>query len=331
MITHLVVGPAAHGVTRYAARVAQADAGHNPVVRLETAAGHGDVAGQRVLCHFTDRLFGDDAAQAARRLTEVCLRAGRVTVVLHDLPQPSDGAAHRRRRHGYLQVCNLADDVVVNSSHEALLLRALARSRGEVWADGLRRRTHVVPLPVPGLPGATRPDPCLEPTVATLGYLYPGKGVEDVITAVGRLSPRPRLVNLGGVSCGHDDLVGALAEQASALDVPWSTTGWLGDVELLARMRAVTVPVAAHRHLSASGSISSWLGAGRRPIVARSRYAVEMAQRMPGALTVVDALAPAIAAALVDPVSTWLLPGHRPGLSEEQVALRLVRVAEGRR
>lgn len=328
VLTHLVVGPPEHGVSRYAARLARVAPGRNELVSVPEAAAEVDVSGRRVVVHFTDRLFGADAQSAARRLVGMCALADDVTVVLHDLPQASDGAPRRCRGLGYLEVCDLASTVVVNSEHEALLLRALARCRGESWAEALRRRTHVLPLPVPEpVESAGLPVPDDPPTVATLGFLYPGKGVEEVIDAAGVLSRPPRVVNLGRASAGHDGLVGELSERAAAVGVEWSTTGWLGDADLSTRMRSVTVPVAAHRHLSASGSISSWVGAGRRPLVTRSRYAMEMAERMPSALAVVDELAPALAAALADPGTTWLGQNERPGRTEAEVAARLVAIA----
>ncbi len=328
--THLVVGPPEHGVTSYAARMAQASAGCSERVDLPDPGPPVDLDDRRVLVHFTDRLFGPDAVSAARRLVVLTARAERLTVVLHDVPQASDGRPREQRSEGYLRVCAAADAVVVNSDHEALLLRALARCRGEAFAADLGRRTHVVPLPVPR-PPLDLPDPVPDapPTVATLGFVYPGKGLEEVIDAAATLTPPPRVVNLGRASAGHDDVVAQLTRRAERCGVEWSTTGWLPDDALLARLRSVTVPVAAHRHLSASGSINSWLGAGRRPVVTRSRYAQELARRLPGALTLVDHLAPAIARALTDPACTWLEPGASPGRGDQDVARALVQVAQG--
>lgn len=330
VITHLVAGPPQHGVTLYAARLAQASAACSQQVALPDPGQPVDLDGRRVLVHFTDRIFGSDAVSAANRLAVLTARADRLTVVLHDVPQASDGSSRDRRTEGYLRVSAAADALVVNSDHEALLLRALARCRGEAFAADLGRRTRVVPLPVPR-PATDLPDPVPDapPTVATLGFVYPGKGLEEVIDAAATLAPPPRVVNLGRTSAGHDDLADQLTRRAAHRGVQWSTTGWLTDDELVSRLRSVTVPVAAHRHLSASGSVNAWLGAGRRPIVTRSRYAEEMARRMPGALDVVDDLAPAIARALTDRERTWLEPGASPGPSEQDVACALVRLAQG--
>lgn len=328
MITHLVVGPAEHGVRRYAARLAELCTERSTVVELAGPEAGTTLVGARVLCHFTDRLFGSDAHGAARRLGEWCRGAEQLTVVLHDIPQASDGVSRRVRAEGYLAVCELADRIVVNSSHEALLLRALARCRGEPWADRLAARTHVVPLPVPGQGRDEPQHPTCHRVVATLGFVYPGKGLEEVIDAAATLVPAPEVLNLGRAAPGHEDLVDELARRAAEQGVTWSSTGWLSDEQLASWLRSVAVPVAAHRHLSASGSINTWLGAGRRPLVTASRYTREMDARMPGSLHLVDDLGVALAAALDHPPMTWRAAGASPGMSEEHVASRLVALAD---
>ena len=116
------------------------------------------------------------------------------------------------------------------------------------------------------------------------------------------------LTALGRPSDGHADLVG----QLSALG-PLTVTGFVPDGELAARLRAASVPLAPHRAVSASGSIGSWLAAGRRPLVPDVPYTREFAERCPGALVLYDELAPALAAALADQASTWLPPGTPTG------------------
>ncbi len=58
-------------------------------------------------------------------------------------------------------------------------------------------------------------------------------------------------------------------------------TGWLDDADMAARAARVAVPVIAHRHVSASGSLASWVGWGRRPVAVRNRYVDEMAALRP--------------------------------------------------
>lgn len=334
---HVVVGPDQHGVVLHALRLARAGGGELLRLATEDLAPDGvatrawnapdglatRLAGRTAVVHFTDRAFGPTPAAAADALERLVAATASVQVVLHDVPQPSDGTGQEARTAAYRRVCAAADAVVVSSEHERGLLAAATG----VDAD----RIGVVPLPVErelpdgAGPVATRedhPPAAVVPPgtwVATLGFLYPGKGVEEVVDATAAAARDPRLsadrrptgvLNLGRPAPGHEDLVDALEQRAAAAGTRFVTTGWLTEDELAAACRAVDVPVAHHRHLSASGSVNSWLAAGRRPLVADSPYAREQAARMPGALRLVghdDALhelTGALVDALGDPAST---------------------------
>ena len=84
--------------------------------------------------------------------------------------------------------------------------------------------------------------------------------------------------------------------------------------------------LAAHTHVSASASINAWTAAGRRPLVADSRYAEEIATLRPGTITRYppQALAAALRDALADPGASWLAPDldTRPHLPEVAAAYR---------
>lgn len=324
-LRHLVVGPHEHGVTRLALSLARgAD-----VVRVPTAVGPDDlgslraqVAGGRTHAHVTDRLFGRSPEQAQAVLTSLA-EVTALSVTLHDLPQPSDGPQSMPRRAAcYACVARASRRVVVSSEHERALL-ADCLGPGAAPPD-----IAVVPLPIDAEPMASsaRPGPADPPDVALLGFVYPGKGHLEVLEALGAIRPDVGVLVLGRASEGHEDLLDELAGRARELGRRWCVTGYLPDAELVQRLRAVAVPVAAHRHLSASGSIGSWLAAGRRPLVPRSRYVDELAQRLPGALTVYDDLPAALRRAVADPSSTWLAPGTPLGPSTADVARRYAEV-----
>ena len=292
-VEHLLVGPAEHGVVRYARELAEADGG----------AGAG---GDLVHVHYTDRLFGTTAEASAEAFVGRAGAFGRpVVVTLHDVPRHDGSVLQRRRAAAYAAVVGAADAVVVNSEHEAARLRA--------FADVV---PAVVPLPVqPLLPG---PVPPPDGRVVVLGFLYPGKGHDEALRA---LPPGVGLTALGRPSDGHEDLVDSLAELG-----PLTVTGYLPDDELPARLRAASVPLAPHRHVSASGSIGSWLAAGRRPLVPDVAYTREVEARCPGALWRYDELAPELARALAEPALTWLDPGTPvgPSMTETVAAYRRV-------
>ncbi|MCH8611941.1 hypothetical protein [Arsenicicoccus dermatophilus] len=336
MIAHLVVGPEGHGVTRCALDLHDTAALRDePLVRVLDGTS-GDLAGislpgrVSVHVHVTDRLFGRSAPEAADRL-EPLLRAHPTTVTLHDVPQPSDGeGAHPRRADAYARIVDAARGVVVSSEHEALLLDDALALAGR--SDLTGRARAVIPLPIdpPAQLPAPRPEkPSDHRDLAVLGYLYPGKGHEEALAVLPALPPDVRLLALGRPSPGHEDLADEIARAATQLGRRAVVTGFVPDAELTERLRTVAVPVAPHRHLSASGSINTWLSAGRRPLVPRSRYVDELERRCPGALFVYDDLAEAAARALAEPDLTWLSGDVRLGPSTEQTGRRYAETLRG--
>lgn len=321
----LVVGPKDHGVVKHGLELA--DAAGAPVLHLADVAeldATMDELPEAIHVSFTDALFGGPA-EAPERIRALA-HERKAWLGLHDVPQDGEGEDRlRRRRACYATICDDVTGIVVNSEHEQ---RCLA-------AAGATVTPHVIPLPIPDLgpagriaqlendgageiggqgddsiadqPGA----PERAPVIGVFGFLYPGKGVDDVIDAAAELhrsAGRPvGVVNIGGVSDGHQILVDELADRALAAGVGFRVTGHVDDRDLPAALAAVDVPVIAHRHISASGSLNSWLALGRRPIAVTGDYVDEVAARWPGHIRVVDRpdLAGAIADALEDPASTW--------------------------
>lgn len=316
---YVVVGPERHGVVAHGLRLAAAEprlsaalsrvrlptSGVRPRGLLETTT-----PGSAVMIQVTDRLLGSTPEEAARVVAELARRT-RLALALHDIPQPAEGGSwYRRRRDAYAAMTSLAQVVVVASEHER---DSLERCRAEApgTPDG-PVRVVVVPLPIEPHVAELPPrevTEAREPEIAVLGYLYPGKGVEDVVAAAADLRASGRLVGvtcIGAAAEGHAEHASALAARAQSVGVPFQVTGFVPDRELRSRLRAVSVPVAPHRHISASGSINAWLDAGRRPISLPSPYARELAARLPGALHVVDDLGAGILEALDHADRTWL-------------------------
>ncbi|SDE52581.1 Glycosyltransferase involved in cell wall bisynthesis [Blastococcus fimeti] len=311
--TALVVGPAGHGVTGTA--LAQAAAlralapGTVRVLHLDRTPSAGELlAAVRaappgpLLVHVTDRLFGSTPAEAADAVVALA-RQRPLVLTLHDVPQDSDGPRNAvRRAAAYRRMAEAAAAVVVASAHEARLLAAC----------GADVDVTVVPLPVPDLRSGPAAEPSIPPAcVAVLGYVYPGKGHEDVLAALDVLPDGIGLNAWGRPSAGHEDLVDTLTAQAGSLGRPCTVSGWIPDERLPGLLRSAVLPVAPHAHLSASGSINAWIGAGRRPLVPRSDYVAELVERSPGCVQVYDDLRTALARAWADPASTWL-PGGCP-------------------
>lgn len=341
-LRHLVVGPAGHGVVRYAELLLRgADVPGTHVLRVPRRVGIGEVdellhglarsdgrsAGSRVHLHVTDHLLGRSPEEAADVVDRLASQV-RLSLTLHDLPQASDGGPALRRRAAYARMARAVEGVVVSSDHEADLLRvALAAETPSGRADRIEAdmaaRCRVVPLAVPELTLPVAPTSSAAPTggvlreVAVLGWVYPGKGHAEVLAALTGLPDDVGFRVLGGASPGHDDLLGTLDRHARAAGRRMRVDGWVDDADLPALLRDVAVPVFAPRHVSASASLTAWASADRRPVATRSRYTEEVDARAPGALLLVDdtpdALADGVRAVLEDPTLSWRADGPAPG------------------
>ncbi|MEP6648356.1 MAG: hypothetical protein ABJA74_00370 [Lapillicoccus sp.] len=276
------------------------------------------------MVHVTDRLFGASPEEAAEVVDQLAGRA-RLALALHDIPQPAEGSQwYARRSRAYAAMGQAARVVVVASEHERKALgRCLDDATGSPSCDS---RVVVVPLPIEqGAEERTHPPRRDVGTaeVGILGYLYPGKGVEDVLAAVTVLRREAldvRVTCLGAPAEGHADYADELARRATDAQVPFRITGYLPDAELPSRLRAVDVPVASHRHISASGSMNTWLEAGRRPVTLPSPYARELTARIPGALEITEDLVAGVREALDHPEGTWLNSDVALGPSVAEVA-----------
>ncbi|MCM3695301.1 hypothetical protein [Microbacterium oleivorans] len=317
----LVLGPAGHGVTRYGEDVASAVRLVDPSTRVvhvaDVPAGERALAeagpGARVHLHATDRLFGSGPEDAAE-VVERWARTVRLTLTLHDVPQPSDGTMFARRRAAYTRMVAAVERVTVNSVHEQLLMDEFLPDAARAHAIALGARTGIRPVD----PGVGRPS---DLRVLIAGFVYPGKGHRPAVAAAARAAHALRAEGevvagvavraIGAPSRGHEADVVRLREEAAELGVAFEVTGFLDDAEFAAELVAPGIPLAAHEHVSASRSMLDWVEAGRRPLVVDSRYAAEMDDLRPGTLARYDGaeLAARLAAAWRDPSSTRLAPG----------------------
>jgi hypothetical protein len=332
---HLVVGPQRHGVVSFALALADSLTRRGqqaPVLRVGDWAsldGTFDHSGG-VHVNFTDRLFGSTPADAADRMSALigrCERAGaRVTATLHDVPQAADGGNYRQRIDAYRTVCARLHGCATNSEHE----------RSLVGEGGIAAASDVVVVPLPlevGDAPVPRPTGGRRRSVAVLGFVYPGKGHPEVLAAMAGAPRDVELLAIGECSAGHDDLARDLAEAASRAGRRFTITGYVPDGALPSVLHGVSVPVAHHRHVSASGSLNSWIAAHRRPIAPVNRYTVEHDRRHPGTVRLYPdtdrGLSAAIESALAEPDSTWLADGVVSGSPPAETA-RLYAEALGR-
>ena len=296
----LIVGPAQHGVTRYATDLAGAIGG--------ATGDMPDASPARTHAHVTDRIFGSSLEQAAERVERIGAST-RLTITLHDVPQQSDGTNFARRVDAYRRFIAAAEGVVVNSRHEAMLLD---EHLGQVGAD-----VRVIPL------GGRAPRPAARPVsqgrhdhaVLISGFVYPGKGHLEAIRAAAEAgvavgADHVTVVAVGTPSAGHEREADELGRRASELGVDFRVTGFLDDDAYRRELLSDGVPLAAHQHVSASRSLLEWAELGRRALVIDSRYAREMGELRHGTITLFrpHELAQRLEAAWRDGESTWLAP-----------------------
>lgn len=278
-VAHLVPGPRGHGVVEHARGLARA-------CGRQARWPEGALAEQVAHLSFTDALYGrgvEEAVAAVLAVGDRVHRCGRRwSVTLHDLPQADDDHAGDRRRRAYATLAAAADGVVVSSRHEQALL-------SDTGGPG-PRALAVIPLPMtlpvpdPGRGAGPELEPGLAGAAVVFGFLYPGKGHAEAIEALAAAPPDVprRLVALGAPSAGHETLAADLAAAAAAREVAFTVTGPVPDLAVGPGLRAAGIPLAPHRHVSASGSVATWIAAGRRPLVSESRYTRELLERWPG-------------------------------------------------
>lgn len=327
-----VVGPPDHGITRLARQIADAaaDSGFRGTIlqesdpgALETVAVRLGTRTRLLHLHVNDWLFTTERRSAGLRLAKLAERLAEsgvsLSLTLHDLPQPSDGPElTNRRRENYRSMVGAAVGTAVSSDHEReLLVRALA-----VPGHG-DSSIEVIPLPIDSMPATRPPDPAANdrpPTIGIFGYLYPGKGHREVLEELAGMDTPLTVEAIGAPSERHGDLLAELEAVAGNAGIGFRCTGYVPDAEVATRLRQVLIPVAPHTHVSASGSINSWLAAGRRPLVPAGRYVEELDRRLPGAVWIYQPgeLRRCVEMALRAPELT-MLPTHLevgPGIGE---------------
>jgi glycosyltransferase involved in cell wall biosynthesis len=105
--------------------------------------------------------------------------------------------------------------------------------------------------------------------VAMVGWMNPRKNYELVVEALSLLPDTTELWLIGGVGLGLDwyrEKVEELA-RARGVDARVTITGSVPESELEQRLAAVDVGLCPYQRISASGSLSTFLGA-RRPVIA---------------------------------------------------------------
>jgi glycosyltransferase involved in cell wall biosynthesis len=266
------------------------------------------------------RSWGRDA-RAAQRLIDF-RRSFRAPVVatLHDMFAP------RGLRETWLdaEIWNLrllgqlAQRFVVHSPDE------VGRTRGLVP----RNRVRVVPHFVEQRERSLSPDEARarlgvqgRRIVTLLGFIYGRKGHKKMLESIPRLPDDVLVVYAGGNVAGREIALAKIQERATELRLGpdrLRITGWLTEEQLDKWIAATHLAILPFRDLSASGSLSTWVAAGKPILVHDLPGFAEYNARVPGALRVAASLEPVVLAEAIGRE----LAGDLPDVDARVVALR---------
>jgi hypothetical protein len=295
-----VAGSVCDGVRVYAERSAAARSLTGRPTDVRDVADRSAVDADVLHLHLTDRWWLSHGEHYHWWLQWARRTGATVVMTVHDVPDPAEGSERFERRCGlYRAMTSKADLVVVSSEHERAGAAALGIDAAVVFHPAF------APRPDPTL----RQAPRVTGRIGVLGYVHPGKGYLDLMETLGAEPPSRRfeLRLIGAAPTQHHDHLQCLQRRASELGVVLSVTGSVTARRWSCEIAATAVPVAVHRHVSASGSVLDWIAHGRRPLVGRNGFTTELASRAPGVVTVVDAdWSSALERALDDASSTEL-------------------------
>jgi glycosyltransferase involved in cell wall biosynthesis len=240
---------------------------------------------------------------------------GALVVTLHDV-----FARHGlRQRHLQPDVWSLrwlgrtADRVVVHSQVE------VERLRGIVPVDRVRVIPHFVEQrTLPMSTDEARASLGLEGrrVVTLLGFVYGRKGHRYAVDAVPYLPAEVVMVYAGGPVAGRSfvyDLATSKAQEHGLGD-RFRITGYLSDEELGTWIAATDLAILPFTDLSASGSLSTWISAGKPMLVTDLPGFREYARRVPGALNFFGPPEAGPLAAAINELMTGPLPDRDPGV-----------------
>ena len=294
----LHLGRTESGVRRYGQLIAAEARARDDLAIVEAEAGRVDESSSQlaqvaaalagcdvVLMQWNRRGWGKHGSSLLRLMRFRRAYRGALVVTLHDVFD-RDGL---RQRHLQPDVWSLrwlgrtADRVVVHSQIE------VERLRGIIPMDKMR----VVPHYVEHRQLELSPD---EPpaslgvkdrrVVTLLGFVYGRKGHRYAVEAVPFMPDDAVMVYAGGPVAGRSYVYDLALSKAQELDLGdrFRITGYLSDEEMATWISATHLAILPFTDLSASGSLSSWISAGKPMLVSDLPGFREYGRRVPGAL-----------------------------------------------
>jgi glycosyltransferase involved in cell wall biosynthesis len=249
---------------------------------------------QAVLMQWNRRGWGRGPRSAYRLVDFRRAWRGPLVVTLHDVFD-RDGLRERwlqPEMWGLRLVARTADRVVVHSDVE------IGRLRGIVPQDKLRVIPHFVEQrSLPLTPAEARARLGVEGrrVVTLLGFIYGRKGHVAAAEAIAALPPDVLVVFAGGNVAGRDKVLRTVEQlsREQGLADRLRITGYLSEEEMETWMAASHLAILPFRDLSASGSLSTWIAAGKPMLTTDLDGFREVDARAPGALRFFPSLDPA--------------------------------------
>jgi glycosyltransferase involved in cell wall biosynthesis len=330
-VAFLHLGRPESGVRRYGQLIADATAAQGSVEVVEVDAGRIDERAERLdevgrelaaapvtILQWNRRGWGKQGRSLLRLRRFRRAYRGALVVTLHDVFDRTGVRARYLHPDAWSLrwLGRTADRVVVHSQVEVERLRGIMPlDRVRVIPHFVERRRLVLE------PGEARARLGLSDRriVTLLGFVYGRKGHRYAVEAVPLLPPDVVMVYAGGPVAGRShvhDLATSKAQQLGLGD-RFRITGYLSEEELETWVAATHLAILPFTDLSASGSLSLWIAAGKPMLVTDLPGFREYARRVPGALNLFGPPeAGPLAAAIND-----LLAGPLPDPDERVLAL----------
>ncbi len=294
----LHLGRPESGVRRYGQLIADEARSHPELTIDEVEAGRVDQSSSQlaevadelsdcevVIMQWNRRGWGKNGRSLPRLMRFRRAYKGTLVVTLHDV-FAREGL---RQRHLQPDVWSLrwlgrtADRIVVHSQIE------VERLRGIIPVDQIRVIPHFVERrELPLTPEAARAKLGLADRriVTLLGFVYGRKGHRYAVDAVPFIPDDAVMVYAGGPVAGRSFVYDLATSKADELGLGdrFRITGYLSDEELETWIAATHLAILPFTDLSASGSLSSWISAGKPMLVSDLPGFREYGRRVPGSL-----------------------------------------------
>jgi glycosyltransferase involved in cell wall biosynthesis len=338
----LHLGRPESGVRRYGQLIADEARSHAGLTITEVEAGRVDQSSTQlaevtagladcdvVMLQWNRRGWGKRGRSLPRLMRFRRAYKGALVVTLHDV-FAREGL---RERHLEPDVWSLrwlgrtADRIVVHSQIE------VERLRGIVPVDRMRVIPHFVEqreLPLSPVEARARLGLSNRRIVTLLGFVYGRKGHRYAVDAVPFMPDDAVMVYAGGPVAGRSfvyDLATSRAEELGLGD-RFRITGYLSDEELETWIAATHLAILPFTDLSASGSLSSWISAGKPMLVSDLPGFREYARRVPGSLNFFGPTEPWPLGSAINELLARPLPDPDPSVQKLGRVLSMERTVE---